>query len=29
MEWCAFTNYPWGRGPINFEPQEEALAMET
>jgi hypothetical protein len=28
-EWCAFTNYPWGRGPINFEPQEEALAMET
>ena len=28
-EWCAFTNYPWGRGPINFEPGEEALAMET
>ncbi len=28
-EWCAFTNYPWGRGPINFEPQEEAQAMET
>ena len=28
-EWCSFTNYPWGRGPINFEPQEEALAMET
>ena len=28
-EWCTFTNYPWGRGPINFEPQEEALAMET
>ena len=28
-EWCAFTNYPWGRGPINFEPQEQALAMET
>jgi hypothetical protein len=28
-EWCAFTNYPWGRGPINFEPQEESLAMET
>ena len=27
-EWCSFTNYPWGRGPINFEPQEEALAME-
>jgi hypothetical protein len=28
-EWCAFTNYPWGRGLINFEPQEEHLAMET
>jgi len=28
-EWCAFTNYPWGRGLINFTPQEEALAMET
>jgi len=28
-EWCAFTNFPWGRGPINFEPDEEALAMET
>jgi hypothetical protein len=28
-EWCTFTNYPWGRGPINFEPQEESLAMET
>lgn len=28
-EWCAFTNFPWGRGPINFEPQEESLAMET
>ena len=28
-EWCAFTNFPWGRGMINFEPQEEALAMET
>ncbi len=28
-EWCAFTNTPWGRGLINFEPQEEALAMET
>ncbi len=28
-EWCTFTNYPWGRGPINFEPREEALAMET
>ena len=28
-EWCAFTNFPWGRGLINFESQEEALAMET
>jgi hypothetical protein len=28
-EWCAFTDFPWGRGLINFEPQEEALAMET
>ena len=28
-EWCGFTNYPWGRGLINFEEQEEALAMDT
>ena len=28
-EWCSFTNFPWGRGLINFEPQEESLAMET
>ena len=28
-EWCAFTNVPWGRGLINFEPHEAALAMET
>lgn len=28
-EWCTFTNYPWGRGLINFEPEEEAQAMET
>ncbi|MBU0679210.1 MAG: hypothetical protein KJ626_14000 [Verrucomicrobia bacterium] len=28
-EWCAFTNYPWGRGLINFNPDEEQLAMET
>jgi hypothetical protein len=28
-EWCGFTNYPWGRGLINFEEHEEALAMET
>ena len=28
-EWCAFTNFPWGRGLINFEPSEESLALET
>lgn len=28
-EWCSFTNYPWGRGPINFEPHEESMAIET
>lgn len=28
-EWCAFTNFPWGRGLINFDPSEEAMAMET
>jgi len=28
-EWCAFTNFPWGRGLINFEAQEEERAMET
>jgi len=28
-EWCSFTNVPWGRGPINFNPEEEAQAMET
>jgi len=28
-EWCAFTNFPWGRGPINFAAEEEAMAMET
>jgi hypothetical protein len=28
-EWCAFTNYPWGRGLINFEPHEEVLAMDA
>jgi hypothetical protein len=28
-EWCSFTNYPWGRGLINFEPHEEQKAMET
>jgi hypothetical protein len=28
-EWCAFTNVPWGRGLINYQPAEEPLAMET
>ena len=28
-EWCGFTNFPWGRGIINFESQEEDLALET
>ena len=28
-EWCAFTNFPWGRGLINFDPEEEGLAFET
>lgn len=28
-EWCAFTNFPWGRGLINFLPDEASLAMET
>jgi hypothetical protein len=28
-EWCAFTDFPWGRGLINFLPEEESLAMET
>jgi hypothetical protein len=28
-EWCAFTNFPWGRGLINFLPEEEEKAMET
>jgi hypothetical protein len=28
-EWCAFTNFPWGRGPINYAPDEEARALET
>ncbi|HOT97309.1 MAG TPA: hypothetical protein PLN61_10720 [bacterium] len=28
-EWCAFTNFPWGRGLINFEPHEEEMALET
>jgi len=28
-EWCGFTPYPWGRGPIDFAPEEEAQALET
>jgi hypothetical protein len=28
-EWCAFTNQPWGRGLINFRPEEQELALET
>ena len=28
-EWCAFTNVPWGRGPINFRPEESDRAMEV
>jgi hypothetical protein len=28
-EWCSFTNIPWGRGPINFNSDEESLAIET
>ena len=28
-EWGGFTNHPWGRGLINFNPDEEAQAMET
>jgi hypothetical protein len=28
-EWCGFTNTPWGRGLINFLPEERPLAEET
>jgi hypothetical protein len=28
-EWCAFTPFPWGRGPINFNAEEEGRALET
>ncbi len=28
-EWCAFTDVPWGRGLINFAPEDEARALET
>jgi len=28
-EWCGFTNRPWGRGLINFAPDELDKAIET
>ena len=28
-EWCGFTNFPWGRSLINFNPEEEQKAMEV
>jgi len=28
-EWCAFTNFPWGRGLINFDSHEEGMAMDA
>lgn len=28
-EWCGFSNVPWGRGLINFDQPQEAMAMET
>jgi len=28
-EWCGFTNHPWGRGIINYQPDEAARALET
>jgi len=28
-EWCGFTNVPWGRGLINYTPEEEPRAMAT
>lgn len=28
-EWCGLTNQPWGRGLINYLPEEEELASET
>ena len=28
-EWCGFSNFPWGRGPINFEThKEEEISLE-
>jgi len=28
-EWCGFTNTPWGRGLVNFLPEERPRAEET
>lgn len=28
-EWCSFTNFPWGRGLINFNKDEEHKALVT
>ncbi len=28
-EWCGFTNHPWGRGLVNYNPDEEERALET
>ena len=28
-EWCGFSDVPWGRGLINYAPDEEPRAMET
>ena len=28
-EWCGFTDFPWGRGIVNYAPEESERAMET
>lgn len=28
-EWCGFTDAPWGRGLVNYAPEEEDRAMEA
>jgi hypothetical protein len=28
-EWCGFTDFPWGRGIVNYAPEERERAMET
>ena len=28
-EWCGFTPHPWGRGLVDFDPDDEARALET